>query len=316
MVSPRHPPHIIDEMVLRIKAGQSAIKIHRDLKVSRQTVYDMYYNLEEYGEPYPPKEFARKSGYVPKLKAHQIKGLLDFLDDQPRALLADMKQWLFDFYHVDVSCGQISRYLKKEGWSRPPPASLYNFGYNDFDWINGGIENVTTALTNHIRQNGEFQSFKQKRQRGDASLCALYRDTLAMDSSACSVFRDLNPLARTIIYMVIAARETTGLEVVAIGIPPTWQTTCLSHDGKPAIECRRCHYYSNANGRYEGFVENAARTAGRILRSTGRDVCVLRSWKKRLRSIAPRFGEDSMKVPTPGLKTRSPRAVARDSSLS
>lgn len=31
---------------------------------------------------------------------------------------------------------------------------LYNFGYNDFDWINSILQNATTALTNHIRQNG------------------------------------------------------------------------------------------------------------------------------------------------------------------
>lgn len=32
---------------------------------------------------------------------------------------------------------------------------LYNFGYNDFDWINSILQNATTALTNHIRENGE-----------------------------------------------------------------------------------------------------------------------------------------------------------------
>lgn len=32
---------------------------------------------------------------------------------------------------------------------------LYNFGYNDFDWISGILRNGSTAITNYIRQHGE-----------------------------------------------------------------------------------------------------------------------------------------------------------------
>ena len=32
---------------------------------------------------------------------------------------------------------------------------LYNFGYNDFTWLDSILQNASTAMTNHIRQNGD-----------------------------------------------------------------------------------------------------------------------------------------------------------------
>jgi hypothetical protein len=50
----RLPDHVVIQILIRIKAGQSPTTIHKALDVSRTSIYKIMNNIETWGQPYAP----------------------------------------------------------------------------------------------------------------------------------------------------------------------------------------------------------------------------------------------------------------------
>ena len=54
MVGTRLPEHVLNQVLIRLDAGESVRRIHKDLDVSRNCIYILIKNIDLWGIPYPP----------------------------------------------------------------------------------------------------------------------------------------------------------------------------------------------------------------------------------------------------------------------